>query len=93
VDGSATDARQQIDEFLAGGDIGTLFRWVTANRRAVYASRDTETQELITKARWTIDGVLKGLVAPDRARDHLRGLIAGGGGLDRERGGPSQRLV
>jgi hypothetical protein len=88
-----TDVREQIDAYLAGGDIGALLRWVTANRRSVYASRDTDAQELVTKARWTIDGVLKGLVAPEMAREHLRGLIAGGGGLDRERGGPSQRLA
>jgi hypothetical protein len=88
-----TDAGQQVDAFLAGGDIGVLFRWVSANRRSVYASRDTDSQELVTKARWTIDGVLKGLVAPEMARDHLRGLIAGGSGLDRERGGPSPRLA
>ena len=93
MDDPRIGAKQQVDAFLAGGDIGTLFRWVSANRRAVYAGRDTEAQELVNKARRTIDAVLKGQIAPEMARDHLRGLLAGSDDLDRERGGPSRRLT
>jgi len=88
MDHLRADAHQQVDEFLAGGDIGTLWRWVAANRRAVYAGNDSDTQDLVNNARRTIDGVLKGLIQPEMARDHLRGLIAGGGGLDRKSGRP-----
>ena len=88
MDDLRADAQREVDRFLAGGDIAALLRWVTAHRQAVYAGRDTETQELVDKARTTIDGVLKGLIRPEVARDHLRGLIAGGGGLDRKSGRP-----
>jgi hypothetical protein len=60
----------------------------------VYASRDDETQELVDKARRTIDGVLKGLVAPEAAREHLRRLIAADRQFDPDAsaGGPSRRF-
>jgi hypothetical protein len=95
MDGLRADARRQVDAFLAGGDIGALFRWVTANRKAVYAGRDDETRELVDKARQTIDVVLKGLVAPDAAREHLRGLIAADRRFDPDAnaGGPSRRFA
>ena len=95
MDQLRTDARQQVDAFLAGGDIGALYRWVTVNRRAVYAGRDDEAQELVDKARQTIDGVLKGLVAPDAARDHLRGVLAADRRVDPDTnaGGPSRRFA
>jgi hypothetical protein len=93
MDGLRAEAKRQVDGFLAGGDIGTLFRWVTANRKAVYAGRDDETQELVDKARQTIDGVLKGLVEPDAARDHLRRLMSADRRFDRDSGGPEQRLA
>jgi hypothetical protein len=93
MDDLRADARAHVDRFLADGDIAALLRWVTANRRAVYAGHDDETRELVDKARTTIDGVLKGLVPPEKAPDHLRGLIAGGGGLDRKSGRPSQHLA
>jgi hypothetical protein len=90
-----TEARQRVDEFLAGGDIGKLWRWVTANRRAVYSGNDSDTQELVNNARRTIDGVLKGTLAPDLARDHLRGLIAADRRFDSDAdaGGPSRRFA
>jgi hypothetical protein len=58
VDDLRAEAQRRVDRFLAGGDIAALLRWVTANRQAVYAGRDTETRELVDKARATIDGVL-----------------------------------
>jgi hypothetical protein len=95
LDHLRADAHQQVDEFLAGGDIGTLWRWVAANRRAVYAGNDSDTQDLVNNARRTIDGVVKGTLAPDLARDHLRGLIAAGRRFDpnTDVGGPSRRFA
>jgi hypothetical protein len=95
MDHLRTDASQQVDEFLAGGDLGKLWRWVAANRRAVYASNDSDTQELVNNARRTIDGVLKGTLAPDLARDHLRRLIAADRRFDPDAnaGGPSRRFA
>ena len=95
MDHLRTDAKQQVDAFLAGGDIGMLWRWVTANRRAVYAGRDSDTQRLVDSARQTIDGVLKGRLEPELARDHLRRLIAEDRQFDPEAnpGGPSRRFA
>jgi hypothetical protein len=95
MDHLRADANQQVDEFLAGGDIGKLWRWVAANRRAVYAGNDADTQELVTNARRTIDGVLKGSLSPDLARDHLRRLIVADRRFDpdADAGGPSRRFA
>ncbi len=95
MDSLRIEARQRVDEFLAGGDIGVLWRWVTANRRAVYAGNDSDTQELVNNARRTIDAVLKGTLAPDLARDHLRNLIAADRRFDPDAnaGGPSRRFA
>jgi hypothetical protein len=94
MDNLRADASQQVDGFLAGGDIGKLWRWVAANRRAVYASNDADTQELVNNARRTIDGVLKGTLAPDQARDYLRRLITADRRFDSdEAGGPSRRFT
>ena len=86
------DAQRQVDEFLARGDLGALLRWVSANRKAVYAGRDTETQALVDKARATIDAVLTGRVAPEDARSHMRALLAPGRDAADRPGGPSRRL-
>jgi hypothetical protein len=87
------EAKSRVDEYLAGGDIGALLRWITANRREVYATRDADTQELVDKARQTIDGVLKGHVAPENARAHLQGLLTRNRPGDGDwTGGPSRRL-
>lgn len=86
------EAQRQIDEFLARGDLGALLRWVSANRKAVYAGRDNETQALVDKARATIDAVLKGHVAPEAARQHLRTLLQPPRDTSDGPGGPSRRF-
>jgi hypothetical protein len=95
LDNLRSEAKQRVDDFLAGGDIGALWRWVMANRRAVYAGNDSDTQELVNHARRTIDGVLKGTLAPDLARDHLRRLIDADRRFDPDAnaGGPSRRFA
>lgn len=60
--------RQAVDEFLKRGDLAALFKWVNANKAAVYQSRDDDARELVDKARATIDAVLKGHIQPPEAR-------------------------
>ena len=69
-------ARQQADAFLAGDiQLRDLFRWVDANRRAVYEGRDDDTRSLVDKMRATIEAVLRGRIEEPGARDHLRMLM------------------
>ena len=86
-----TEAQRAIDAFMANGDLGALLRWVNANRKAVYAGRDSEAQALVDKARATIDAVLKGSLTPENARQHLRNLLQPPRDMDGP-GGPSRRF-
>lgn len=69
-------ARQQAESFLAGQtQLRDMFRWVDANRRAVYEGRDDETRTLVDKMRATIEAVLRGRIDEPGAREHLRTLM------------------
>lgn len=86
--------RQAVDEFLKRGDLAALFKWVNANKAAVYQSRDDDARELVDKARATIDAVLKGHIQPPEARGHLeRALGRDRGDGPNDFGGPSRRLA
>jgi hypothetical protein len=76
VDELRAGAKREVDAYLAGGDLSVLFGWVAANRAAVYAGRDPETQELVDNARKTIDALLKGQIGREDARAHLGRLVA-----------------
>jgi hypothetical protein len=71
------DASRAVQEFLSGqSDLAALARWVQVEGRAVYAGRDDAARELVDKARMTIDAVVRARVPPERAREHLRDLLA-----------------
>jgi hypothetical protein len=88
-------ARQLADDFLASRtDLGSVLRWIEANRKSIYASQDAEARELVDRLRQTVQAVLHGRIEHTQARDHLRNLMQSGSRPDSDwAGGPSRRFT